>query len=200
MFWFAISSSSLFEPIQVMCEINGYLIPAMIDTGAEITVMSSSCARKCSLSRAIDPRHSGKVIGVGHSDIIGGIDGLSMRIGPLNFQNRVSILRDSRCDLLIGLDVLERFKCEISLKDRSLRFNVKGNQVRIPIINRALFGQRYQEVPVSEQKARVDSSESQKEKQEGANKLEHGNLDDSDEDDSEEIFDFDTQNISLEGV
>lgn len=124
-----------FHPIQVMCEVNGHLIPAMIDTGAEITVMSSACARRCRLSNLIDDQHSGKAIGVGFSDIIGGIEGLGMRIGPLNFQNKVSILRHSRCDFLIGLDVLRRFNSEISLKDRILKLNVRGEEVRIPIVS-----------------------------------------------------------------
>lgn len=127
------SCGSAFEPIQVVCEINGQIVPAMIDTGAEITVMSASCARRCKVHNLIDTQHSGKAIGVGFSEIVGGIEGLGMRIGPLNFQTKVSILRNSRCDFLIGLDVLERFKSEISLKDKVLKLNVRGDEVRIPL-------------------------------------------------------------------
>jgi DNA damage-inducible protein 1 len=183
--------SSFFEPLHVLCEINGYMVPAMVDTGAEITVMSSSCAKRCCLSRAIDPRHSGRVVGVGHSEIVGGIDGLGMRIGPLNFQNKVSILRNSRCDLLIGMDILERFKCDISIRDRTLKFNVKGNEVRIPIINRAFNGKAYDRNPSLEQK--VPSSEKKIENQKEIDDF----SDDYFEDDNEQI---DNQNISLEGV
>jgi hypothetical protein len=35
-------SESRFEPLQIMCEINGYMVPAIVDTGAEISVMSTS--------------------------------------------------------------------------------------------------------------------------------------------------------------
>lgn len=130
-----INCSFSFDPIRVMCEINGHIVPAMIDTGAEISVMSSSCAKLCQVANLIDPQHAGRAVGVGSSDILGAIDHLNLRIGPLNFQNRISILQNSRCDLLIGLDILQRFKCEINLRDRVLRFNVRGDNIRIPLIN-----------------------------------------------------------------
>lgn len=127
-------SSGSFDPIQVMCEINGFMIPAMIDTGAEISVMSVSCAKRCHISNCIDSRYAGKVIGVGSSEIVGGIDNLSFRIGPVNFQNKLSILRSSRCDFLIGLDVLRRFKCDISIGEKILKLSVRGNTIRVPIL------------------------------------------------------------------
>jgi hypothetical protein len=129
-----LSGCQCMEPIQVMCEINGFLIPAIIDTGAEITVMSAACAKRCHISEAIDTQYSGKAIGVGTSDIIGGIDDLSFRIGPVNFQNKVSILKNSRCDFLIGLDILRRFNCDISVGERILKLSVKGNKIRIPFV------------------------------------------------------------------
>jgi hypothetical protein len=130
------SASASFDPVQVMCEINGYMIPAMIDTGAEITVMSSSCAKRCHISNNIDAKHAGKVIGVGSSEIIGGIDNLAFRIGPVNFQNKISILRNSPCDFLIGLDILRRFKCDISLGQNVVKLKVRKNTIRIPMVSR----------------------------------------------------------------
>jgi hypothetical protein len=125
-----------FEPVQVMCEVNGKMVPAIVDTGAEISVMSTSCARRCGLWQAIDTQHSGRAIGVGTSDIIGGIEGLGIRIGPLSFQNKISILRNSnhRCDFIIGLDILKRFNCDILLRERVVKMYVRGNEVRIPLV------------------------------------------------------------------
>lgn len=124
-----------FDPIHVMCEINGFLVPAIIDTAAEVTVMSTSCAKRCRVSSLIDTQHCGKAVGVGSSEIVGGINGLGLRIGPLNFQNKISVLRNSRCDLLIGLDILKRFQCEISFKERVLRLHVRGDEVHIPLLS-----------------------------------------------------------------
>jgi hypothetical protein len=127
-----------FQPISVICEVNGFAIPAIIDTGAEISVMSASCARRCGLHGLVDPQHSGKAIGVGTSDIIGGIEGLNLRIGPLAFKNKVSILRDSRCDFLIGLDILERFKCAIHLREKLLRLYVGNEEIRISLTSNGI--------------------------------------------------------------
>lgn len=135
---FVIVHCSSFEPIQVMCEVNGFLVPAIIDTGAEITVMSSACARRCHISNHINTKYSGKAVGVGTSDILGGIDSLPIRIGRLNFQNKISILRESRCDFLIGLDILKRFRGEISLKNRILKLAHRDDEIQVPIISQTV--------------------------------------------------------------
>ncbi len=74
-----VHSESRFDPLQIMCEINGYMVPAIVDTGAQISVMSSSCAKRCHLCTQVDSSLSGRAIGVGSSDIVGGIDALDIR-------------------------------------------------------------------------------------------------------------------------
>lgn len=123
-----------FEPLQIPCEINGFIIPAIVDTGAQVTVMSESCAKRCHISDQIDGRYSGKAVGIGSSDILGRINDLSMRVGPVSYLNKVSILRQSRVDLIIGLDFLRRFGAEINLEKRMLKLQVRGKVVRIPFI------------------------------------------------------------------
>jgi hypothetical protein len=124
-----------FQPLQVMCEVNGFKIPAMIDTGAEISIMSSSCAKRCNIWSDVDSRMSGKVVGVGTSDIIGGINALSIKIGPVNIANKISILKNSRYEFLIGMDILRRFDTEISMKTRTLRLQIREKQIDVPLIN-----------------------------------------------------------------
>lgn len=131
----SMSSVSQFEPLQVMCEVNGYLVPAIIDTGAQITIMSSACAKRCRVSSNIDTRYAGRAIGIGSSDIIGRINGLDMRIGPVNFKNEVSILREARVDFLIGMDFLKRFKCDVSFNDHCLRLRVKDKRFKVPLVS-----------------------------------------------------------------
>jgi hypothetical protein len=125
----------LFSPIRVMCEVNGYTVPAIIDTGAQISIMSSSCAKRCHLFNRIDSHFSGKAFGVGSGDIIGRIDNMMMRVGPLSFKSRISVLRDSHVDFLIGLDFLKRFEGEVSLKDNVLRLRAKDKFIRIPFFS-----------------------------------------------------------------
>lgn len=128
------SSDQCFEPLQIPCEINGYIIPAIVDTGAQVTVMSESCARRCRVSNLIDGRFCGKAVGMGSSDILGRISELPMRVGPISYHNKVSILRESRVDLILGLDFLRRFKSEINLEGGILKLNVRGKVVRISFI------------------------------------------------------------------
>ena len=138
-----------FAPLQVMCEVNGYTVPAIIDTGAQISIMSYSCAQRCRINNNIDTRYAGRAIGVGSSDILGRINGLNMKIGPISFDGKVSILRDSRVDFLIGLDFLKRFNCEVSFKDRALRLQVRHKFYKIPLLSEFYNENQHLEIPAS---------------------------------------------------
>lgn len=83
----------------------------------------------------IDDRFAGKAVGIGSSDILGRIGDLSMRVGPLSYHNQVAILRESRVDLIIGLDFLRRFKAEINLDQRILKLRVRDKTIRMPFIS-----------------------------------------------------------------
>jgi Aspartyl protease len=117
-----------FEPLRVMCEVNGFMIPAIIDTGAQITIMSASCAQRCRLSNSIDSRYAGRAVGVGSTDILGRITGLPMSDTPVDF--------------LIGMDFLKRFKCEVSFRDSVLKLQVRNQHVRVPLVADQTLGIR----------------------------------------------------------
>lgn len=120
--------------VEVMCDINGFKVPAVVDTGSEITVMSESCARRCKIFNAVDTSFAGKVNGVGTGEIIGAVENQSLHIGKLRFGTKLSVLRKCRRDLIVGLDVLERFQSEIKLSERSMTFKVRGNTVNVPLV------------------------------------------------------------------
>jgi hypothetical protein len=50
----------------------------------------------------------------------------------MTFEGKLSILRDSGVDLLIGLDFLKRFQCEVSLKENVLKLTLKNRVLKIP--------------------------------------------------------------------
>ena len=128
------SAYRLFEPLQVICEINGFSIPSIIDTGAQISIMSSQCAKRCRIFDDIDKTFSGKAVGVGSSDIIGRVNNLDLRIGPIKFKNPIAVLKDSRVDFLIGLDILSKYDCDINLKEKMLRIRVNNKCYRVPML------------------------------------------------------------------
>lgn len=134
-------SDSAFSPVKVLCELNGYTVPAIIDTGAQITIISTSCAKRCRVMNLIDRKYSGRAVGVGSSEIIGRINNLQLRVGPITFQSRVAVLRESSVDFLIGMDFLRRFKCDLCLTEGVLKLKVRDRAIRVPFMtDRKSFG------------------------------------------------------------
>jgi hypothetical protein len=126
-----------FVSLKVNVEINGHWVPAVVDTGAQISIISRRCAKRCGIENLIDNSFKGKAVGVGSTDITGMIAGLTIRMGPASFSSRVAILETSKVgvDVLIGLDFLRKFRGEVSVKDNILRLQVSDRNIRIPFLN-----------------------------------------------------------------
>jgi DNA damage-inducible protein 1 len=120
--------------MKVFCEVNGHRVAALIDTGADVSIISSRCAKDCGISDFIDTTQTGSVTGVGSGQIIGKIDNLKLKIGPVSFQNKISILNNANCDLILGTDLLERLKTKICFKESQISFNINDKQIKIPVI------------------------------------------------------------------
>lgn len=128
---------ALSEPIQVMCEVNGFMVPAIIDTGAQISVMSSSCAKRCRISHDVDTRFAGRAVGVGSTDILGRINDIPLRVGPLTFNGKISVLRETAgVDFLLGRDFLRRFRSDICMRNNMLTMHVRDKVLRMPLLSR----------------------------------------------------------------
>lgn len=67
--------------LYVACEVNGFPVKAFVDSGAQITLMSLDCARRCNLERLIDKRFQGMAYGVGSQKIIGRIHQALLKFG-----------------------------------------------------------------------------------------------------------------------
>jgi hypothetical protein len=131
------------HPLIVQVEINGFSVPAVIDTGAQMSIISEACVKRCHLHKNMETRFFGKAVGVGKSDIIGRVNYMPLRIGPLNFKSRLSVLRESRVDMLIGMDLLNKFQCEINIPENCMKLRVSNKVFKIhfaktPICNTIL--------------------------------------------------------------
>ncbi|AFZ79009.1 hypothetical protein BEWA_018540 [Theileria equi strain WA] len=103
--------------LYVNVEINGVVIKALVDTGAEHTIMNKECAKRCNLLNMIDERFKGT------RNTVGKIHLADLKIGPIFIHVSFVILDGGNIDFILGLDILRRYACTINLKDNCLQIN-----------------------------------------------------------------------------
>ncbi|KAL3321149.1 hypothetical protein Ciccas_000182 [Cichlidogyrus casuarinus] len=118
--------------LYVNCKVHGHPIKAFVDSGAQTTIMSQDCAKRCSLDRLIDKRWAGKAYGVGTQNIIGRVHNSLIEIGSIFIPTSFIVLQDQQLDLLIGLDMLKRHQCTIDLRKNVLNIDDRVEVAFLP--------------------------------------------------------------------
>lgn len=101
--------------LYINLEINGTPVKAFVDTGAQMTIMSTRLAEKTGLTKLIDKRFIGEARGVGVGKIIGRIHQALVKI-ETQFIPSSFVVLDTQIDLLIGLDMLKRHQACVDLR------------------------------------------------------------------------------------
>ena len=94
--------------LYINCKVNGHAVKAFVDSGAQMTIMSASCAERCGVTRLIDHRWSGTAVGVGTQKIIGRVHMCQIQIEKDFLASSFSVLENQPMDMLLGLDMLKR--------------------------------------------------------------------------------------------
>ncbi|XP_952582.1 DNA-damage inducible protein ddi1-like, putative [Theileria annulata] len=117
----------------IKVEINNVVVKALVDTGAQNTIMSRECASQCNLLNLVDERFKGVAVGVGLTKTLGKIHLADMKIGSIFIPVSFIVIEGANLEFILGLDILRRYTCDINLK-----YNYLGiNDVNVPFLSEA---------------------------------------------------------------
>ena len=101
-------------------------VELMIDTGASTSVMSTAIMNRLGMWDKLDRSHQGMASGVGRARILGKLHQVPVELGHVEFPLDFIVLENQDMLLLLGLDLMRKYKCIVDLERSVLIFGGKG--------------------------------------------------------------------------
>ncbi|KAH0791424.1 aspartic peptidase [Histomonas meleagridis] len=115
----------------ISCKINNEPVRALIDTGAQVSILPLTIAQQCHVDYLIDRRFQSVCIGVGAQTTIGRIHSLQVQVDDWVWTNPFTVMEGPLDHCILGVDWMTKNQAVIDLKNHCL---VMGEK-RIPFLN-----------------------------------------------------------------
>ncbi|KAI6231841.1 hypothetical protein M3Y95_00423800 [Aphelenchoides besseyi] len=110
--------------LHIHVKINGVEVLAMVDSGAQQSIISTQIAKKCNIFDNVDERFFTKASGIGGtSKVRGRIHVCKLQIGNTHLSGPLDVLDENRVEILLGLTFLRPNACIIDCKRNVLILN-----------------------------------------------------------------------------
>ncbi|CAO4372204.1 unnamed protein product [Caenorhabditis nigoni] len=107
-------------------KINGFQITALVDTGAQLSIITRSVAEKCGIFQKLDSRFQVDAQGIGGvSQALGKILDVELEFSGYFLPVVLTVFEECSmgCDLIIGVDILTAYGANVDFKNKCVRFN-----------------------------------------------------------------------------
>lgn len=101
--------------LYIKVSLNGHDVPALVDTGAQKSIIAPELVEKCELTHLVDKRYIMEARGVGQQTSVGRIHSVPILMGSETFAASLTVLNLNGVPLLVGLDWMKSFKIKIDL-------------------------------------------------------------------------------------
>lgn len=120
-----------FPLLFIECKINNVRVKAMIDTGAQISILPIDIAKQCQVDYLIDRRYRSTTIGVGAQQSIGRIHALQVQVQGTVWANPFTVLDGTLQHCILGVDWLTKNRAVVNLAGRCLIID----NVNVPFVD-----------------------------------------------------------------